>query len=230
MATTHSRAALVLLALQAGLAVLTVLFHRAIIAEYGDLTTSALGNVLNAVRGHLGLGLALVVVVGVVAFVLASQRWVKLAAVGIPVLMLLIALAITPMALQDKLDQQYHASPQCQWLEEDGPGPGLDAALVSQRALDSIEHVGHFSDEGGTGVGGCDRRFVITDDTDALTHYRLALPAAGWQVVSDSDGRLRAERDDLAFEIALCTSRSGMVWSGEVTDTPRPGWDECAER
>lgn len=48
-----------------------------------------------------------------------------------------------------------------------------------------------------------------------LWHYRAALPAAGWQVVEDQAGRLRAERAGMAFEVAVC-GRGGVVWAGEV--------------
>jgi hypothetical protein len=87
----------------------------------------------------------------------------------------------------------------------------------SQRAFDSISHIGDFSGGGVSGVGGCERRFVLSGDVDVLRHYRAALPAAGWEVVEDDGRRLRAQRDGLAFEVMPC-SGGGVVWAGSDDD------------
>ncbi|MBE4719009.1 hypothetical protein [Pseudarthrobacter sp. AB1] len=78
----------------------------------------------------------------------------------------------------------------------------------SQRAFDSIEHIGYFSGGGMSGVGGCTRGFVLSGDVDVLQRYRAALPAAGWEVVEDDgrhlpaqlDGRSSGERPDVGPE------------------------------
>ncbi len=120
-------------------------------------------------------------------------------------------LAVTPAALQEKLDVQYDATPQC--LSGENLGPGSRAQRESQQAFESIEHVGHFGGGGGSGVSGCDRSFVLIEDVDVLKHYRTALPEAGWRLAEDDSHHLRAERDGMAFELVMC-DRGGVVWAG----------------
>jgi hypothetical protein len=176
--------------------------------------------VTSALKGGLGLALALVAGLGLGAFLLSSLAWVRVTAVGIPVLMMLAVFGVTPVALGIKLEQQYDATPQCLWEEDDGAGPGMEASRKSQRAFESIEHVGYFGGGGATGVGGCDRSLVVVDDVDVdvMQHYRTALPDAGWRVVEDDGGRLRAERDDMAFEVFMCSRTGGGVWAGDIAD------------
>ena len=218
MRNTRTAIAAVLLVVEAGLAVLGVLVHYGLTAEYGDITDSALdGWASGFSAGVGGLALALVGAAAVVALAVSSRRWMRLTALAIPVLMVVGMSAVTPAALQKKLEVQYDATPQCVSEEDLGPGPGTDAARESQEAFESIEHVGHFGGGGGSGVGGCDRSFVLTEDVDVLRHYRRALDDAGWRVVEDDENHLRAERDGMAFEVALC-GLGGAVWSGRVSD------------
>jgi hypothetical protein len=141
----------------------------------------------------------------------------RLTAAVVPVLMVLGMLAVTPAALREKLAVQYDDTPHC--VSEEGPwsGPGGRAARESQRSLDSIEHVGQFGGGGASGLGGCDRSFVMTTDVDVLQHYRGALRRAGWRVVQDEGHRLRAERQGRAVEVTTC-GRGGVVWAGSVGD------------
>lgn len=227
MTTPNTKVALAVLAVETALAVLAIFFHYSLTAEYGDVTASTLQSLTSALKGGLGLAIAVVAGLGIGAFMLSPQTWVRVAAAAIPVLMVLVVLALTPVALATKLEQQYEATPQCRWQEDDGAGPGMDAARKSQRALDSIEHIGYFGGGGATGVGGCDRPLVILDDVDVLQHYRTALPDAGWQVVIDDGQRLRAEREDMAFEVLMCTKRAGGVWAGDITDD---GSAQCPEQ
>lgn len=204
-----------LLLLETGLAVLGVVMHYGLTAEYGDVTDSVLQGWLRAfTAGVGGMALGIVAAVALVTMMVSARRWVRLSAVGIPVLMLGGMLAATPPALQHKLDAQYTTTPQCVPREDMGPGPATRAARESQRAFESIEHVGLFSRGGGSGVGGCDRSFVLTEEVDVLGHYRDALPAAGWRVVTDRSDHLRAERAGMAFEVIVC-ERGGTVWAGE---------------
>jgi hypothetical protein len=207
-----------LLVVEAGLAVLGVIVHFGLTAEYGDVTDSALEGLRTGFSAGIG-GIALVIV-GVAALVAASvstQVWMRLAALAIPVLMVLGMLAVTPVALHEKLEVQYDATPRCISDEGMGPGPGSAAANESQRAFESIEHVGYFGGGGGSGVGGCDRSFVLTEDLDVVQHYRLALRDAGWRAVEDDGDHLRAERDDMAFEVVRC-EQGGVVWAGRIGD------------
>jgi hypothetical protein len=96
-----------------------------------------------------------------------------------------------------------------------GFGPDADAANESDQAFESIDHVGHFSRGGGSGVVGCDRQFVLTEDVDVLQHYRTALPGAGWRVVEDDTRHVRAEREGMAFEVVVCRL-GGVVWAGRT--------------
>lgn len=200
------------LVVEAGLAVVGVLFHHGFTKEYGDVTSLAVDGWRWRSSGGLG-GVGMVAVVALVAVSVVRQRWARLAAVAIPVLMLGAVLVVTPAALREKLATQFSDAPQCVSADFTAPGPGADAARASQQAFDAVEHVGHFGGGGGSGVVGCDRPFLLVEEVDALEHYRAALPEAGWRVVEDEADRLRAERDGMAFEVVLC-GRGGVVWAG----------------
>lgn len=199
------------LLLEAGLAGFGVLVHYGFTAEYGNINESALEGLISGFTQGVGaIALFLVVAVAGLVFIATPLRWMRWAAVLLPVGMVVGMLAVTPMALGHKLDRQYDATPQCALPDEEGelgPSPYLRAACESERAYESIEHIVQFGGGGSSGVGGC-------DDVDVLEHYRTALPAAGWRVVEDDGGHLRAERDRMAFELALCRREGGVVWAG----------------
>jgi hypothetical protein len=210
--TSRAVAATVLLAVEAGLALLGVLYHRAFAAEYGDVGGTAFeGFTWGLTAGGSGMMLLPVAVVAAFAFVLSPRRWIRLTAMAIPVLMLLGMFAVTPSALQQRIETQFDSAPQC--VSVDSSGPGAAAEGESQRAFDSIEHIGNFGGGGASGVGGCDRFLVLLEDVDVLQHYRAALPAAGWEVIEDDGRHLRARRDGLAFEVMPCRG-GGLVWAG----------------
>jgi hypothetical protein len=226
MRITRTATAAGLLAVEAGLAVLGVLVHYGLTAEYGDVTDSALEGLRSGFSAGTGaLALVLVGLVGLVAMLVSSQPWMRLTAVAIPVLMVIGMLAVTPAALREKLEVQYDATPQCVPDEDMGPGPGSRAARESQQAFESIEHVGYFGGGGASGVGGCDRSFVLTEDVDVVQHYRAALRDAGWRVVENDAHHLRAERSGMAFEVVSC-ARGGVVWAGRVGDGGRARCDQ----
>jgi hypothetical protein len=154
-----------------------------------------------------------VVAAALVVVCMRAQRWARLTAVAIPGLMVMTLIAVTPAALREKLVSSYGDTPQCVFTEMMEAGPGLDAERQSQEAFESIEHVGHFSGGGGSGVVGCDRQFVLIEEVDILQHYRAALLRAGWSVTEDDARHLRAERDEMAFEVIVC-GRGGVVWAG----------------
>jgi len=217
MKVTRTSVTVGLLVVEGGLTALGVSIHYGLTTEYGDIADSAYqGLVAEFTSGVGGLTLGIVAVPAVVALVTSTQLWTRLTAAVIPALMLLGMYAVTPAALHAKLEAQYDATPQCVSREDMGPGPGTRAAQQSQEAFESIEHVGHFGGGGGNGVGGCDRRFVLMEDVAVLEHYRVALDDAGWQVVGADDQHLRAERDDMAFEVVVC-GRGGVVWAGPVS-------------
>jgi hypothetical protein len=215
-----------LLCLEACLAGLAVVLHFGFTAEYGDVTETAFHDwMLGFTAGIGGIALVVVGIAAVATMVVASRLWVRLTAVAIPMLMVLGMLAVTPAALKNKLEVQYDATPRCVSEEDIGPGPGSRAARESQQAFESIDHVGHFGRGGGSGVGGCDRPFLLPGDVDeVMRHYRAALTAAGWRVVEDKTAYLRAERADMAFEVAVC-SHGGVVWAGKVGDRGRARCD-----
>ena len=207
-----------LLVVETALAVLGVLIHYSFTAEYGDVTSSAFESFRGVFTGGIGgLALAIVGLVGLVTTLVSPRRWLRAVALGVPVLMVVGTFAVTPAALQKKFDVQYDTTPQCVFDEEPTTGPGAVAARQSQEAFDSIDHVGYFGGGGRSGVGGCDRTFILMDDVDVLQHYRTALPEAGWQVVEDDDRHLRAERDAMAFEVFAC-DRGGVNWAGAEGD------------
>ncbi len=220
--TTRTAVSVGVLVVEAGLAASGVLLHDSLTTEYGDIAASAVeGWLWGFTAGTGGLALVLVGVLAVVALLVSRRRWVRRVALGIPVLMVLGMLMVTPGALQEKREVQFDATPQCVSQEDDGSGPGARAQRRSQEAFDSIDHVGYFGGGGASGVGGCDRRFVLTERVDPLGHYRVALPAAGWRVVEDHVDHLRAVRGDLAFDLVVWEG-GGVVWAGTRHDGDRP--------
>lgn len=205
----------VLLAVEAILALLAVLVHQGFMAVYGDVTATAFeGLTWGLTAGPSGMALGLVAVVAVVGLVLSPRLWMRLTAVAIPIVMLLVMLAVTPLALGQKVGK-YDSSPQC--VMEGTAEPMASADRDSQRAFDSIEHVGLYSGGGMSGVGGCSRWFVLSDNVDVLKHYRAALPEAGWDVIEDDGRHLRAHHEGLAFEVMPCPG-GGIVWAGSEDD------------
>lgn len=216
MRNTRTIAAFGLLAVEAALAVLGVLVHYGFTAEYGDVTASAFEEFRwGFPSGIGGLALAIVALSALVTTFVSPRGWLRAAALALPVLMVVGMFAVTPAALHEKLEVQYDASPQCVSDQEPASGLGGRAALASQEAFESIEHVGYFGGGGGSGVGGCDRTFLLLEDVAVLAHYRTALPEAGWRIVEEDERHLRAERDDMAFEVTAC-GRGGVVWAGTV--------------
>jgi hypothetical protein len=121
-----------LLLLEAGLAALGVLVHYGVTAEYGDIAASALEEWLWGFRaGPGGIALVVVGIPAVAALVVSSRLWMRLTAVGIPVLMVVGMLVVTPAALQEKLEVQYAATPQCVSGEDGRPGPGSRATWIA---------------------------------------------------------------------------------------------------
>lgn len=204
--------AVVVLVIASFLAVLGVLAHYTFLAVYGTITDTALeGLAWGFTAGLSSVALIIVALVAVLALVISPRWWMRLTAVAIPVLMVLGMLAVSPWALQQKAEGEYEAGPQC--MTEGFEGEALEAVQGYQAVFDSLEHVGWFGGDVSTGIDGCDQRFVVEEDVDVLQHYRAALPAAGWDVVVDDGSRLRAERDDMAFEVVACPG-GGIVWAG----------------
>jgi len=229
MRSTRSATAAGLLLVEAGLAAFGVAAHYGLTAEYGDIAASALeGWMRGFTAGTGGIALVLVGIAAVPAWVVSSRMSMRLTAVGIPALMVVGMLVVTPAALQEKIEVQYDGTPQCVSGEDAAPGPGSRAQHESQRVLESIDHVGYFGGGGGSGVGGCDREFILTEHVDALSDYRVALAAAGWRVVEDQADHLRAERGGMAFEVAVC-DRGGVVWAGRRRDGGRTACDRSSE-
>lgn len=196
-----------------------MLVHYGLTAEYGNIKDSALEATISGFTAGVG-GIALVLVgaVALVAFLVAPLSGMRVAAVLLPIGMVFGMFAVTPAALKEKLSVQYRATPACfsQGDEEEWGrhSPGLRAARESQRAVESVEHVVLFHGGGASGVGGCDRGFVVLDqNVDVLEHYRAALPLAGWRIVEDEGTHLRAEQDLMAFEVIMC-GEDGLVWAG----------------
>ena len=208
--------AVVLLVIGAGLALLAVLVHYEFMRIYGDVGGTAFeGLTWGLTAGPSGLAFGLVVIVALIGLMLSTRRWMRLAAVAIPVLMMIGMFAVTPAALGQRIQVQFDSTPQC--VTEGSDERMATAERESQRAFDSIEHIGHFRGGGMSGVAGCTRGFVLSGDVDVLQHYRAALPAAGWEVVEDDGRHLRAQLDGQAFEVMPCPG-GGVVWAGSDDD------------
>jgi hypothetical protein len=208
----------VLLVVEVVVAVLGVLIAYVFTAEYGDITASTLDAMTS---GFVWLPLVLIGAAAVGAVLTSKRPWVRVTAVAIPVLMVVGMLVAFPAALASKREVQYDADgPQCGASER--MGPAAEDVAQAQRAFDSIVHVGFFGGGGGEGEGGCFRTFIPEEKVDVLQHYGGALPAAGWTVVESEGQRLRAEREGMAFEVAVCDvdgtgGAVGVVWAGKVT-------------
>ena len=215
--TGRAVSAAVLLVLGAGLALLAVLVHYGFMAMYGVVTDTAFeACTWGLTSGPSGFALGLVAVVALTGLMLSTRRWMRLTAVAIPVLMLIAMFAVTPSALGQKMEKQFVSAPQC--VTEGTGEPMASADRESQRVFDSIEHIGHFKGGGGmSGVAGCTRWFVLSGDVDVLQHYRVALPAAGWEVVEDDGRHLRAHLDGRAFDVTPCPG-GGVIWAGRDDD------------
>ena len=200
-------AGVVVLVVEAALAVLGGLVAYGLTAEYVDINASR--SEAFATSMEIGIiGLVLSGVAGLVAALVAQDAKVTAFAAGIPVL-LLVALWVTgPLAVQQKLEQQFDAVPQCV-DDEMTTGPGAAAAREGQHTFESIDHVGWFGGGGGSGVGGCDRTLTLTERTDVVGHYEQVLEADGWTVVEEEPTMLRAEKDGRAFEV----SGGGLDWT-----------------
>ena len=201
------------LVVEAGLAVMGVLLHYSLTAEYGDVTSSALDAMTSS---FVVVPLLLVSAVAIPAVLGSTVPWMRWTAVAIPVVMLVAMLVVAPVALTRKQAGQYATSPQCGAY--DGMGAASEEVRQAQGAFDSIDHVGLFTGGGGEGSGGCFRTFLLTEDVDALKHYHATLPSSRWQVVEDDGQRLRAERQGMAFEVTVCPGVGGVVWAGRVAD------------
>ncbi len=217
MATGRMVGGAVALALGAVLTGFGVFVHYGVTAEYANVKDSAFEATLSAFTpaGVGGIALVLVGAVALVAFVVSPRPGMRVAALLLPVALVLGMVAVTPAALKEKLRVQYRPTPQCaSFADPKERGPGVRAERESQQAFESIDHVGLFGGGGASGVGGCDRTFVVMDeDLDVLEHYRAALPRAGWRIVQNEGAHLRAERDRMAFEVVMC-GEDGVVWAG----------------
>jgi len=223
--TGRTVSAAVLLVVGAGLAVLAVLVHYGFMRVYGDVSGTALDGLMwGLTAGPAGLGLGLVVVVALIGLALSTRRWMRLTAVAIPALMLIGMFAVTPFALDKRLEVQFNSAPQC--VTEGTQEPMASADREAQQVFDSITHIGNFKGGGMSGVGGCTRWFVLPGDGDVLQHYRGALLAAGWQVVEDDGRHVRAHRNGRAFDVSPCPG-GGVIWAGSDRDPSygqgRPG-------
>ena len=212
----------ILLACQALLAVLAASAHYGLTAEYGDISASATATFLDGFEhGVIGLTLLVVGGAGLLAVAVATRRGRAVASAGaITAAMLLAMFVATGPALQHKLDTQYDATPRCAAESEPTSGPYGRAVRAEQAAMDSVEHVGWFGGGGGSGVGGCDRTLTLTQAADPVAHYRQALPEAGWTIDELDEGRVRATRGGMAFEV-WGAGRQWTVWTGPKSAGPR---------
>jgi hypothetical protein len=92
---------------------------------------------------------------------------------------------------------------------------------AAQRGFESIDHPGPFGGGGSSGVDGCSTQVMARDHVDVRGHYRTALPANGWRVVTDDTEVLRALHGRQAFELTRDDS-GWWVWIGPSRLQERP--------
>ena len=125
-ANARTTNAAVVLVVEAGFAVVGVWFHNGMTAEYGDVTELAEDRKAGVafVIEFGGLALILVVVAALIVVCVRARRWARVAAVAMPILMVVMLIAVTPAALRAKLVSSYSDTPQCVFTGSWNPGPG----------------------------------------------------------------------------------------------------------
>lgn len=203
------RRAWVFLVLAAVVATLTVVVTSGFLTEYGTTTGSAWEG---AGDGLTGAAVPLLVVLGLAVVTFRSGRSsvpvrvLSVAVVPLAVAGVLAAGAQAAVNKHDGLERVSDCVP-----EEALGGPAESMLRDVQAAFAELEHADRFSGGGSTGIDGCSRFVLNVTFEEAATHYRDALPAAGWEVTVDEDARLVATRDGLDFRLTDDRAESGMV-------------------
>ena len=208
MVNKAPRSALVLLAVSTVFAAGTVWFTSGILSGYGTTSGSAWQG---AVDGLKFAAIPLLVVSGlaVAAFMLAkSAAWLRAAAAAVVALAVVGALVVGAQAALTRYGE-LAVFPDC-LAGGSITGPAEPMLREAQDALSDLEHPGRFSG-GSTGVDGCVAYLRNVTFETAETHYRDALPAAGWHVTHDEADRLRARSDGLVFVLAKDRPDPGTV-------------------
>ena len=201
-------AALVLAVMLGGL---TVTIGYGFTVEYGDTSAPALEAAWHTVRDWaFGVGLTAAVALGA-ALSARRLRWVTVVALGV-VAGTVLGLAVAGVVGTAAKYARYPDVPNC--TDEFDGGPAMPVTRAAQRGFEAIEHPAPFSGGGSSGVDGCSSELMLRDGQDAGPHYRTALPADGWTIVTDTDEVLRAEKAGQAFELTLDDVGSSTVWIG----------------
>lgn len=102
-----------LLAIEVALAIVAVVLHYAFIAEYGIVTDTAFqGLIWGLTSGLSGMAIAVVAVVAVATLVVSPKRSTRIASMAVLTLTLIAMFAVTPVALQQKIDAQQGSTQQ----------------------------------------------------------------------------------------------------------------------
>lgn len=96
-----------LLAIEVVLAIVAVMLHYAFIAEYGIVTDTAFqGLIWGLTSGLSGLAIGIVAVFAVATLLVSPKRSTRIASMAVLALTLIAMFAVTPVALQQKIDAQ----------------------------------------------------------------------------------------------------------------------------
>lgn len=189
-----------LLAFSAAAGAGAALFTFGFLIEYG--TTSGSG-AEGAVDG-LEFAVVPLLVVGALAaaaFVVGRRSvWLRGVAVALVVVSVGGVLAAGERAAVVRYDRLPRL-PHCYDAEFAG-SPAEPVARAAQEAFTGLEHPWRFSGGGSTGLDGCGTTLLNVTFDEAAAHYRVALPAAGWEAIRDDASELTARRDDLLFVLA----------------------------
>lgn len=110
-----------LLTIEVVLAIIAVLLHYAFIAEYGIVTDTALqGLTWGLTSGLSGMAIGIVAVFAVATLLVSSKRSTRIASMVVLALTLIAMFAVTPVALQQKIDARQGSTQQY-------AGAGLDS-------------------------------------------------------------------------------------------------------
>ena len=185
---------------------------RSLSVEYADTGAPALVTAWDSVRAwFVGIPLTGVVALGAALTARGSQRQAALVAAGLVAATVLGTAVAGVVGARVKYDR-YPATPDC--TDQFDGGPAMPVTRASQQAFEELDHPAPFSGGGSSGIDGCSSELMVRDGEDPTRHYRAALAAQGWTVVTDNDALLRAEKHGQAFDLTVDDVGMWTVWIG----------------
>jgi len=208
--SASSASAIGLLALAVLLGGFTVLVAYGLATEYGD-TAAPRAQVASRALHDWWFAFVVVGAVAAGAVILRRSGGMFLAALAVLGVVVAGTAVGAVLGVERKYDS-YPSLPDC--TSEFASGPAVPVTRAAQQGFESIDHPGPFSGGGSSGVDGCSSELMLRHGEDPVPAYRAALPAAGWRIVTDTDGHIRALKGRQAFELKRGEASGWTVWIG----------------